>query len=330
MYGARIGGAMNRSRYFNYIEENLNTLSVRIDQRGKQNILDLHLHSENFFQHFMNILFDWNLENMNAIKQNAEAIDLIDKNNKIIAQVSATATKKKVESALSKDISIYSGHTFKFISISKAAGNLRKQSYKYPNKLPFDPQTDIYDMAGLLAKVKNLDIERQKALFELVKKEFGREPDVKRIDSNLARIINIMAQEDWDSEVGNYQVIDFEIDHKIEYNNLSGGRIIIEEYALFSSRIKKIYNEFSRAANNKSNSVLASMKKIYAANKAAKSDDALFFHIIDQVMERVQSSRNYNPIPFEELEQCAGILVVDAFMKCKVFKNPKGEANAAT
>lgn len=80
---------MNRSNYFNYIEEKLNVLSYRITQRGKLNILDLNIHSETFFADFLNNLYDLNLQNLNISVQNVEAIDLIDKENKIIAQLSA-------------------------------------------------------------------------------------------------------------------------------------------------------------------------------------------------------------------------------------------------
>lgn len=109
---------MNRSHCFNYIVSRLSTLVTEIELRGKLNYLDLHLHSENFYLHFFNELFGWQLQNLNAIKPNAEAIDLIDHKNKIVVQVSATATKGKVESALAKDLSDYAGYAFKFISIS--------------------------------------------------------------------------------------------------------------------------------------------------------------------------------------------------------------------
>lgn len=39
---------MNRSTYFNYIEEKLEFLSFRIQNKGKLNILDLHIYSETF------------------------------------------------------------------------------------------------------------------------------------------------------------------------------------------------------------------------------------------------------------------------------------------
>ena len=95
---------MNRSHFFNYIEEKLSTLFFRIKARGKINLLDLNIYSETFFADIINRLLNCNLKNMNIIKQNIEGIDLIDEENKIIAQASATYTKQKVEHSLTKNI----------------------------------------------------------------------------------------------------------------------------------------------------------------------------------------------------------------------------------
>jgi len=76
---------MNRSHYFNYIEDKLNTLAYRVETRGRLNLLDTHLHSENFHLHFFNLLFGHQLENLNSRLQNVEAIDLID--NQIIFSI---------------------------------------------------------------------------------------------------------------------------------------------------------------------------------------------------------------------------------------------------
>lgn len=119
---------MNRNLYYNYIEEKLHTLSGRIETRGKLNLLDLHVHSENFYLYFFNLIYCYKLENLNTKLQNVEAIDLIDHKNKILIQVSATSTKQKIELALSKNIiKKYNGYTFKFISISKDSSGLRKK-----------------------------------------------------------------------------------------------------------------------------------------------------------------------------------------------------------
>ena len=68
---------MNRTIYFDYIEEKLNTLASRIEMRSKLNLLELNIHSENFFAYLCNIIFDLELENLNFSYQNINGIDLI-------------------------------------------------------------------------------------------------------------------------------------------------------------------------------------------------------------------------------------------------------------
>ena len=82
-------------------------------------------------------MYDYNLVNLNCIKQNAEGIDLIDTKNKIVIQVSATCTKEKIENSLNKGIYLfYKDYNFKFISISKEVSNkLRITKFENPYNL---------------------------------------------------------------------------------------------------------------------------------------------------------------------------------------------------
>lgn len=177
---------MSRTRYYNYIDEKLHILAHRIATGGKLNMLSLHMHSENFYLHLFNILYDSNLENLNQYLQNVEAIDLVDHDNKIVIQVSSTNTKKKVESTLLKKIMIqYSNYTFKFISIAHDASNLRKKDFVNPHGITFDPSTDIYDTTSILNKILSFDIDRQKTVYENIKKELGGEIDIVLILNTL-------------------------------------------------------------------------------------------------------------------------------------------------
>lgn len=315
---------MNRANYFNYIDEKLAILAYRINTRGQLNILDLNIHAESFYAHFLNKLFDWKLENKNAIKQNIEAIDLVDDKLKIVIQVSATATKSKIESAFSKNMSSYNGYSFKFVAISKNAQQLKKNTYSNTHGLAFNPLIDIYDLKSILSKISSLDITQQKDLYDFIRDELGNDPDINKIETNLAKIINIMACEDWSMSSGGYQINDFEIDRKISYNNLMSARDSIVDYALFFNRLDRIYKEFDTNGINKSTSVLDAIKRIYVQDSNSHSGDNLFFHVIDCVMKRIQKSSNYILMPFEELEQCVDIIVVNAFIRCKIFKNPEG------
>lgn len=320
---------MNRLSHVDYIIRKLSALAAEIEQRGKLNLLDLHRHAEDFYAHFFNELFGWRLQNLNAVKPNAEAIDLIDHTNKIVVQVSATATKAKVESALTKDLSAYAGYAFKFISISKDATELRTKSFANHHNLTFDPQSDIHDITSLLRHISSLEVEHQQRIAAFLKKELVAEVDPVKLESNLAAIITILAHVDWRNNQSTIETVPFDIDTKIEFNDLERARDIIEEYAIHCRRIEGIYDTFDREGNNKSLSVLDAIKGFYSKHRMRLSNDALFDKVVECVTEQVMDSANFTPIPQEELDLCVNILVVDAFTRCKIFKNPVGYAHAA-
>ena len=319
---------MNRQKYFNFIEEKLLFLAFRLERRGGLNILDLNLHSENFYLHFLNLLFGWALQNQNAVQANATGIDLIDTTNKIIAQVSATATKQKIESALSKDLSKYNDYTFKFISISKNASNLQTKTFINPHHLKFSPAKDIIDIQSILRFISDMEIDHQKLVYDFLKKELKTVPDPEKIESNLTTIIKLLAKEDWSQGLMDYETVPYNPEEKITYNQLDAARTLIDDFKIHSTRIDKIYSDFDKQGVNKSFSILNGIRQEYLSLVPSISPDQCFFSIIEKITNKIRESANYSPIPDEELVLCVQLLVVDAFIRCKIFKNPAGETNA--
>jgi hypothetical protein len=296
--------------------------------RGSLNILDLHAHSENFYLHFFNLLFGWKLQNLNAVRQNAAGVDLVDTTNKIIVQVSATATKQKIESALAKDLATYKGYSFKFISISKGSKDLRIKTFLNPHNLTFRPAEDIFDTPSLLSLINVMDIDRLKAVYEFLKKELKSEPDPEKVESNLTTIIKILSKEDWSHGALDLETVPYNIEAKILYNQLHKARVLIDDYKVHYPRIDKIYSDFDRQGANKSLSILNSIRALYLALGSVDSPDQCFFSIIETVIQKIQASANYTSMPDDELKLCVEILVVDAFIRCKIFKNPLGNTDA--
>lgn len=316
---------MNRSNHFDFIEEKINTLATRINSRGRLNILNLHNHSENFYAHFVNELYGWNSKNENPFEQNIEAIDLIDHTQKYVIQVSATNSKQKVESSLDKEIiKDYSTYTFKFISIANDADDLRKKIFANPHSINFNPIDDIIDKNSILKSVFGLEIDDQRRIYDFIRKELGNEVDAVKLDSNLAAIINILAKETWDGKGEKDKINPFEIDRKIEHNNLRITRKVVEEYAIFKTKVESLYDEFDSLGSNKSYPVLQLIARYYIEeSKSPKDSDTVFLNVCEKVMERVQESVNFIKVEFDVLILCVDILVVDAFIRCKIFENPE-------
>lgn len=327
---------MQRKNYFDYVEEKLTILSIRVKNRGKLNILDVHMHSENFYRDFLNLLYNWSLENANNRLQNIEAIDLIDDSAKLIVQVSATATKAKINKSLSKkNIEGYAKkkYTFKFVSIAENANQLRQQNYDNIYNIGFDPTKDIFGISNLEKDILNLKLKKLEEMYQFIKDELGSMPDCVRFNSDLTTIINILAEVKLDENepLGNINM--FEIDKKIEFNKLDIAASIIDDYKIFYNQVEKKYREFDKMGLNKSMLVLQSLKKMYIdaiLKNKYDNNDLLFVGLIDEVKEIVINSSNYFEISKEALEACASLLVVDAFMRCKIFKNPEGYAYVIT
>ncbi len=315
---------MNRAFYFDEIERKLSFLGYRLELRSKMNVLNLNIHVEDFYLNFFNVLFLYELSNLNATVQNAAAIDLIDHKNKIVIQVSSTATKAKIEGALSKEIlSSYKEYSFKFISISKDAGSLRSGDYKNPHGLSFDPSADIFDIKRLLDLIQPLEISHLKKVYEFVLAELQPELQTSIQETHLASIIGILANIEW--EVGeSYESIPFAIEDKLNINNLKAANILVEQQAVNHTKLSVIYDEYILSGINKSSAVLASIRRSYSSQMSSLSGDDLFFSIIFEVIDRIKKSANYVAIPEDELENCVEILVVDAFIRCKIFLNPEG------
>ena len=306
-------------------------LTFRIENRGKLNILDYHIHSENFYRDFFNLLYGWELRNLNEIQQNVEGIDLVDEKHKLIVQISATNTKDKIESSLKKEIlKKYKGYTFKFISIARNADKLKDLPYHIPNGLNFTPKNDIYDVNTLLRKINGSSIEEFEKIWEFIKKELGSIGSNTKISSDLSTIISILAKENLDIITITETVNSFEIEKKIKFNKLNSSRLLIEDYKIYYNLIEKIYSNYDEMGANKSLAVLHTFRKEYIDNMSIYEGDDLYKIISKNIIKKIKNLNCIENISEEELSLCVDILMVDAFIRCKIFENPNNYAYVIT
>lgn len=316
---------MRREQLFSYIEEKLSVLAFRVNRRGKLNILDLHLHSENFYRDLFNLLFGWKLENLNEVKQNVEAIDLIDRENKIVIQVSSKNTKQKIDDAITKpSMAEYVGWSFKFISIARPANNLKDKAFNNKYELLFNPSEDIYDIDTILRKIFGLTIERLQAISDFVKSELGNDVFAATLESDLAKVILMLSKIDISEFEGIRVENDAQVQEKISYNSLSTSIDIIKEYNIWQTAVRRVYSTFDAEGMNKSFFVLQKIRSFYLTEKTNKHGDTLFDAVRNDVKNEIIKHPASRELSFESVDICSDILVVDAFIRCKIFENPKG------
>ena len=325
---------MRRTGLIESIKQKLLYLYSVAKVSSKVNNQDDNVHAENFFRDFFNLLFAFELQNINKQSPNHPGIDLVDSKNRIICQISSTSTKYKIEDSLLKDsIKEFNNYRFIFIPIVDDASALKKNTYKNPYGIIFEPEKDIYDGVRILKEIIDLKTNRLQEIYDFMDYELSSQPDVIKFDTNIANIINILALENLSLAEKEINLDSFAIDDKIEYNNLGAIEGIINEYKVYYGKLQEKYAEFDRAGVNKSYSVYEHLYSLYIGLKSKELNTTdLFLKLFEKVRDEIINSKNYHILPMEELNLCVYIVLVDAFVRCKIFEKPeeKKDVNSQT
>ena len=138
----------------------------------------------------------------------------------------------------------------------------------------------------------------------------------------ITEVINRLAENSLQGNISETP-LPFEIEEKIVFNGLNRWKIDISEMATYSSKVGKIYATFDAEGQNKSNAVLHSLGKAYQKLKDSFSGDELFDKLLEKVYMDVDGDSCCNEsITKEQLEYNISIVLVDAFMRCKIFERP--------
>lgn len=178
---------MRRKNNFDSFLERLIFLNKEIELRGKLNLNDLAVHSEDFYINLFNQLLGLNLKNLNTIKSNAVAIDLLDSENKVIIQVTATCTKQKIENTLKKEtLEFYAEQNYKiqFIFVGFQNDKIKSGTYLNPSQIDFDPKKNIFLTEDILKIFNTLDIPSQEGILELINLEL---PEIILSDNQMLK-----------------------------------------------------------------------------------------------------------------------------------------------
>ena len=120
----------------------------------------------------------------------------------------------------------------------------------------------------------------------------------------------------------------YEISKKIAYNNLCKNRCVVEDYNIYSNGLHAIYDELEEFGTIKKNVVLSRIRNFYLKAKGEYTNgtiedirlksDKIFDTVVDRVCELVKDTQ----IDDSELSLAVEIVVVDAFIDCKVLEKP--------
>ncbi len=315
---------MNRNIYVTKIKTLIDILKVEIKDSGKLNLLDINVHVEDFFRDLLNLIYGWQLQNMNQRNLNAAGGDLWYDDDKIVIQVSSTTTKDKIQSSIDKlSAEQFAGYRFKFLRIDGDVIKLRKESYNTHDGIVFNPSVDIIDISTLLNDITHLDIDCLRRVCELCEKEIVPLDTPKVTETDLAIVVKALATnvKNWSKE---RRPIGFDVDKKIDFNHLEGKRRLINDYKLYIGRLNAVYGEFVDNATDYSFIILQTLSDMYSGYLGQFESNALFDKIVDNTRELALKSKSAKDIPVDRVNVCINVIVVDAFIRCRIFEDPEG------
>lgn len=128
--------------------------------------------AEDFVKDLLNIVFDYNLKNLNFDIKNQVSIDLGDMDNGVAYQVTSTKTTPKIQTTIDKfiEFQLYGTYPQLYVFI------LQDKQKSYPQFdtrgfFTFNSQTHILDFKHLLAIIKTLETDKLRKVNALIQEE---------------------------------------------------------------------------------------------------------------------------------------------------------------
>lgn len=319
---------LNRKKYGDYVRDRLVELCVAVRIDSSDNLHDESVLSELLFAKLFNGAFDWELENANLKEFNRPGYDLIDESRHILVQISSTARRKKIQETLEKSVfEEYGGYRLVFMLIVEKKPLYRKPHFNNLYNLNFDQDNDIWDVSDLVSRIRALeDFNALERVYEVVKEELGKSvPHNPEHKSYIAEVARILIESTCDASFSeDDEGIFFGFEEKITQNSLQDVRDEIVELTPYTVDLDKAYDEYDRVGSSGKNRLLTDIHRTYRKMKRECSDpDKLYDDLIDAFADRVEQDSACPPdASSEDIRWSAGVVVVDAFLRCRVFEGP--------
>ena len=150
--------------------------------------------------------------------------------------------------------------------------------------------------------------------------------------SLLAQAINAIANINLDEvKIETDQVKSFEISKKIEHNALKRNKYLIEELSKYYGKINSLYGELENQGSFKKEKLLRIIKMIYIRIKSKyingqhnelaiiqKNADNIFEEVENKILDIIDKNKTND----ENIAIALPIILVDAFMRCKILEEP--------
>ncbi|MFQ2377535.1 SMEK domain-containing protein [Aeromonas caviae] len=184
---------MIRVDYQEKIIKALSWLKTEVDYHNSLSLTDINHAAEDFYCGLLNLVYGYNLKNINITEQNAAAIDLGDEQKKIAIQVTSTSTLAKTKYTVEKFIEKKLHKKFDKLLIlnivqktNHAAATIGDADYF------LDTKADILDVKDLIKEITNdPNLQKLKAVADFLDAELAL-PAQKCLPKEVLTILGII------------------------------------------------------------------------------------------------------------------------------------------
>lgn len=151
--------------------------------------------------------------------------------------------------------------------------------------------------------------------------------------SMLLLVVNALASLDFSQVEPKIITVAFSPADKIRYNELKAMVPLIEDYKVYHAKINALYDELDAAGSIKKARVLDAVRAVYLRVKGRhvlgysdqaleivrKNSDTIFNEVFEELYNGIESTSEWK----EDLEFGLRIVLVDAFIRCKIMEEPR-------
>lgn len=152
--------------------ESLALLSREVSTLNAVNLYDINIVAEDFFPGLLNLIYGYELKNVNHLEKNAPAIDLVDPKNRIAVQVTSENSSTKIKHTIEEFNKNQAYQTYdRLVVLILTQKKKYSANFDTQGLFSFEKARDIWDAEKLIKDVRELETEQIKAISTYLSEE---------------------------------------------------------------------------------------------------------------------------------------------------------------
>lgn len=189
---------LKREGYIKRISHILASLQADIRLRGLVNLYDSHIIAEDFMASLLNIVFGYQLENLNYIHKNQPGIDLGDSTHGIAFQITAERTRGKIQKTIDQFVEkgLYREYPqLRFFILQEK--QRRYSPFNTRDSVSFNSKEHILDFGDLIQQIRASETEKLEEIVRFLEQEIREASSFTPLDSRAYAKHMLTAFAEW-------------------------------------------------------------------------------------------------------------------------------------